>query len=476
MTALVLPVRPSPRPGEPLTSYAARLADANGIHRDRVLPRHRHDIDVPHTEMAAVAALAGLDATSTGQLTMNRYPLAIRGHGPTRRRGWRLHSDVTWICPSCTLSTGHADLLWQTALMPVCLHCGCYLIRADDPHVTNPAHPRVLELAAILADAAEASIEDLKHRPLLYRLRRRCQALAATINNEHPPRDPNLPAIDLRAARTWDAYPSPDPGTVATLLVLAGGPLIRDKSASSPRPAHPRRHQAAECTALDRTRLAWFLTRMRRHITRDGLHPGHIPTMLPWPSTSEQPRRPGQWLSLTRAATALHLLISHAADQPCTPEAAMAALGVPGIPSCLLIEAAHAGRGLREQDADLLAAAIDALLADGLVDYRRRRDTLRPLTRLPKRGLPPLPATTSRDHTPEQLALGWIWTRFTHGPMRSSPWPDIPDRDVHAFDDRIDPETRLLLHETGQQLLADADLLTIPATETTWAGITRRYG
>ena len=50
--------------------------------------------------------------------------------------------------------------------------------------------------------------------------------------------------------------------------------------------------------------------------------------------------------------------------------------------------------------------------------------------------------------------------------MRSSRWPHLPDRDVHAFDARIDPETRLVLHETGQQLLADADLRTIPATRT----------
>ena len=58
--------------------------------------------------------------------------------------------------------------------------------------------------------------------------------------------------------------------------------------------------------------------------------------------------------------------------------------------------------------------------------------------------------------------------------MRSSPWPHVPDRDIHTFDIRIDPETRLLLHETGQQLLADADLLTIPAGRATFTGVTRR--
>jgi hypothetical protein len=60
--------------------------------------------------------------------------------------------------------------------------------------------------------------------------------------------------------------------------------------------------------------------------------------------------------------------------------------------------------------------------------------------------------------------------------MRSSPWPHIPDRDIHAFDTRIDPETRLVLHETGQQLLADADLMTIPASRCAVDRVTRRYG
>lgn len=58
---------------------------------------------------------------------------------------------------------------------------------------------------------------------------------------------------------------------------------------------------------------------------------------------------------------------------------------------------------------------------------------------------------------------------------RASRWLHIPDRDIHAFDTRIDPETRLL-QETGQQLLADADLLTITRTRATWRAVTRSYG
>ena len=197
--------------------------------------------------------------------------------------------------------------------------------------------------------------------------------------------------------------------------------------------------------------------------------------MLPAPQ-GDDARKPGAWLSLARAATALHMLISRATGRTETPGAATTALGAPGIPSCLLLDGIHAGKGLREQDGGLLTTALQQLLAAGLIDYQRRRDTLRPVTRLPGTTLRRLPASVTSAPDFRALALAWIWTRFTHGPMRSSPWPTIPDRDVHAFDQRIDPETRLVLLETGQQLLADTDLLQIPATQTTWVGIVRRYG
>ncbi len=469
----VLPVRPAPRPSEPLSSYAVRLADANGIHRGRVLPRYRHDIDIPKRELDTVAALAGLDEGVARQLTMNRYPLAIRGHGIQRRHGWRHHFEVVWLCPACTLTTGHTDLLWQTALMPVCLRCRCYLVQTGDAHTVTPAHPRVLELAEILRDLAEAAIEQPRLRDILYRLRRRCQLLAGMIDSRLVDANPDLPKVDIAAARMWGAYPSPDPRTVAALLVLRGRRLVRD---GLQRPAHARQHQAAEFTPADRARLDWFLTRLRHHVTKEGLHPRHVPALLPLPAGDDAPaRRPGQWLSLTRAATALHMLITRANDGDPTPEVSTAALGVTGIPTSLLIDGIHTGAGLRHQDADLLSRSLDALLAAGLVDYQRRRDTLRAVTHLPTSATRLLPPTLARADI-DVLALGWIWTRFTHGPMRSGPWPHIPDRDIHAFDTRIDPETRLLLHETGQQLLADADRLPIPATRATLTSITRRYG
>jgi hypothetical protein len=468
MSARPLPVRPAPRPGEPLTSYAVRLADANGIHHSRVLPNYRHDVDIPATELCRVASLAGLDPAAASRLTMNRYPLIVRGHGPQRRHGWRLHHAVTWTCPSCTPTTGRRDLLWQTALMPVCLRCGCYLVRAGTADAVRPASAGVIKLAGTLAEVAEDAIDNPSARRVLYRLRRRCQARAATITGDAKARGVTLLPLDVPAARSWGAYPSPDPSTVAALLLLTSP---RTRSHTARRAARP--HQEGEFTGTDHERLEWMLTRLRHHVHHDGLRPEHVPSMLPPPMDAPAPG-PGAWLSRTRAATALYLLITQVGDGSVTPEAAMAALGVPGIPTCSLIDAVHTAHGLRERDADLLITALDQLIAEGLVDYQRRRDTLRAVTRLPASARRRLTNPLLRDRAGETLVLGWIWTRYTRGPMRSSPWPTTPDRDIAAFDTRLDPESKLVLAETAQQLLADADA--IHATQSTWATANRRYG
>jgi hypothetical protein len=216
-----------------------------------------------------------------------------------------------------------------------------------------------------------------------------------------------------------------------------------------------------------------MLTRIRHHVNQDGLRPDHVPSMLPPPMHAPAPG-PGAWLSRTRAATALYLLIAHASGGRVAPEASMAALGVPGIPTCALIDAVHTAHGLRERDADVLSAALDQLIADGLVDYQRRRRTLSAVTRLPASARRRLTNPLMQDRTGESLALGWIWTRYTRGPMRSGPWPTTPDRDIAAFDTRLDPESKLVLAETAQQLLADADA--IHATQMTRATSKRRYG
>jgi hypothetical protein len=107
-------------------------------------------------------------------------PVGVRGHGPQRRHGWRLHHSVTWICPSCTPTTGRRDLLWQTALMPVCLRCGCYLVRARHLGRAVPRHRSRARAGRGPSPSSPTAIDNRVPGSVLYRLRRRCQARAAT--------------------------------------------------------------------------------------------------------------------------------------------------------------------------------------------------------------------------------------------------------------------------------------------------------
>jgi hypothetical protein len=507
MTAL-LPVRPTPQPGEPLTAYAGRLADANGVTRRRVLPAHRHDVGVPDDELGAVAALAGLDAGAAARLTMDRYPPTVRGRGKTHRGGWRLHFSVEWVCPRCTALTGRRELLWQTALSPVCRQCRVLLVPTGRRGVSaQEASDRLLDLAGELTSLAEASIAHQSARMRLGAFHRVCAVVAQTIDDQWPERPCGLPAFDVAAARRWGVFPSPDPETVAVILSAAAPALhsgyhrdrlLREGAQRRRRghtltvpPQHvpnagrylPKRPPPPPKTETilagfnreDARRLEWLITQLTHQVKRHGIHPDHVPALLPAPGEDGLPD-PAVWRTRWHCAIALHMLLTHVHDGPTSSARACHAFGTTDTDTSLLLDGIRLGRGIHDLDAARLTDAVDVLVDAGLVDYQRRRDTLRPITRLPR-----LPIAADRlpdidGHPGCELALAWIWTRFTHGPAFTSPRPYIADRHVRAFDAAIDPETRLALAESGQQLLADADVITIPTTHATWAATTRRYG
>jgi len=472
------------------------------------IDRHRRDIDVPADELDAVAAIAGLDAGAAARLTMDRYPPTVRGRGKTHRGGWRLHYSVEWVCPRCTARTGRRELLWQTALSPVCRACRVLLVPAGGRGVSESEAPdRLLDLVGELTSLAEASIAHQAARMRLGAFRRVCAVVAQTIDDQWPDRPTALPALDVVAARRWGVFPSPDPGTVAVIL-SASAPalhssyhrdrLLREGSQRRRRgqtmaipPQHvpnasrylPKRPPSPSKTEPilggfnreDARRLQWLNTTLTHQVRRHGIHPDHVPALLPAPGEDGLPD-PTVWRTRWHCAIALHMLLTHVHDGPTSSARACRAFGTTDTDTSLLLDGIRLGRGIHDLDAARLTDAVDALVNAGLVDYQRRRDTLRPLTRLPR-----LPLAADRlpdiDAQPgRELALAWIWTRLTHGPSFTSPRPFIADRHVRAFDAAIDPETRLVLAETGQQLLADADVVTVPTTQGTWAAVTRRYG
>ena len=499
---VALPVRPVPEPGEPLTSYAARLADANGLTRSRVLPAHRRDVGVPAGELDTLAALAGLDPAAAAQLTMDRYPPTVRGQGPTHRGGWRLHFSTDWICPRCTTRTGRRELLWQTALSPMCRRCNVLLVPATA--TAAPARevvdaPRDLTgLVDGLIDLAEASITHHSARVRLGRFRRLCALIAQTIDDTWPHRHDSIPPVDQAAARAWGAFPSADPATVVAILVSArpalhstrfhdqlsreGHARRRGIPARHPRkylpqrpPAPPRGPSLAGFNATDSGRLRWLLTQLEHQAVRHGIRPEHVPALLPHPDDDGLPH-PADWRTRWHSSLALHMLLTQTHEGSPSSSRAALAFGTTDTDTSRLLDGVRLGRGISHTDANLLGNAVTVLLNDGLIDYQRRRDILRPVTTLPRLPVPASNLPEIDGYAPRVLALGWVWTRLTRGPMWTSPFPLVPDWHVRAFNAVIDPETRLVLHEAGQQLLADADLLTIPAARATFAGVTRRYG
>lgn len=508
MTPAPWPVRPAPRPGEPLTSFAVRLADANGLPRAMAIDRHRRDIDVPTDELDTLASLAGLTVRGAEGLTMDRYPPTVCGRGPTHRGGWRLHFSVEWVCPRCTALTRRRDLLWQTALSPVCRVCRVLLVPAGrrDPFAQE-ASERLLDLVGELISLAEASIAHQSARARLGAFRRVCAVVAQTIDDQWPDRPNGLPALDMAAARRWGVFPSPDPGTAAVILSAAAPALhsglhrdrlLRD-GAQRRRRGHtlavppqqipnagrylPKRPPSPAKTAPilagfnreDARRLDWLITQLTHQVRRHGIHPDHVPALLPATGEDGLPD-PAVWRTRWHCAIALHMLLTHVHDGPTSSARACHAFGTTDEDASLLLDGIRLGRGIHDLDAARLTDAVNVLVDAGLVDYQRRRDTLRPITRLPR-----LPLATDRlpdiDGQPgRELALAWMWTRLTHGPSFTGPRPFIADRHVRAFDAAIDPETRLVLADTGQQLLADADVITIPTTQATWTTVTRSYG
>ena len=118
---------------------------------------------------------------------------------------------------------------------------------------------------------------------------------------------------------------------------------------------------------------------MKRH----GIHPDHVPALLPAPGDDGLPN-PAVWRTRWHLAIALHMLLTHVHDGPTSSARACHAFGATDTDTSLLLDGIRLGRGIHDLDAARLTDAVDALVDAGLVDYQRRRDTLRPLTRLPR--------------------------------------------------------------------------------------------
>jgi hypothetical protein len=285
-----------------------------------------------------------------------------------------------------------------------------------------------------------------------------CAVVAQTIDDQWPERPCGLPAFDVAAARRWGVFPSPDPETVAVILSAAAPALHsgyhrdrllregaqrrrRGHTLTVPpqhvpnagrylpnRPPPPPKTETilAGFNREDARRLEWLITQLTHQVKRHGIHPDHVPALLPAPGEDGLPD-PAVWRTRWHCAIALHMLLTHVHDGPTSSARACHAFGTTDDDTSLLLDGIRLGRGIHELEAARLTDAVDALVDAGLVDYQRRRDTLRTVTRLPRLPVPPCRLPEIDGSARSSLALNWIWTRLTHGPAFTSPRPFIAD-------------------------------------------------
>lgn len=492
-----LPVRLDAVPGEALNSYTGRLAAANQLPAATVWPGRPPTRPTRPTgeDVDRIAALADLSTAGVAAMSVFSYPETVVGTSRLRRGGWMLYRP-TWTCPVCTPATSVTMRDWALALHPVCTDCRCLLSTdpTQDP-ITAPAE--LVTLVENLRDRLHQSSRDRSSRDHLGDLLRHCALVAQTFTADWPlPRTEDEDALRSRGVQhgQWGRHPTPDPRTAAAVL-LATAPAIADprqrawlnydgwnritdpEATGAPVNTGPRcpeeylpaplktaellRAVARRHDPGDQARGRRLVVELTRLAAEHRVFPHHVPALAYLPGEHPLPGRV-HWSSRVGAALALHQLLALTMGDP---EPALGHESAwPG--HARLADALNSHGAIARDEADLLRGFLEALLAEGLVDYQRRRDILRAQSSVPAHVLRPLrlPGTDAPDvpgASAGRLASGWVWVHLTRGPMWASADPDLPTTTVLKFGRALDPEARLGLLDHGLQVLHEAD--TIPA-------------
>ncbi|NCD16765.1 MAG: hypothetical protein EOL91_05525, partial [Actinobacteria bacterium] len=465
MTAL-LPIRFPPAPGEAVTSYAARLAGANGLTTATLWTRPLCSQPTIR-EVTRLATAAGITAADVRAATPFHYPVAVTGTKAKQSGGWLLNTPP-WVCPTCTPTTGITHRDWVLALHPVCPTCGVLLTREVHDEPTAAPEP-LLTLTADLVALADAAITNRPARARLRRLRRLCTLVSQTLDDHWPPptSDDDAAVRAVAVVTPWGGRPDSHPTAVAAVLLavqhawrsptreqaliaegwerLRSRPVEVTHGAPSHFPKRPAVRTPTRATANpatvrwtpdvftreDADRLTWVRRKVDQLRRTHRLGARHVPALLFLPG--EDPLPPGAlWRDRAEAAIALHMLLdTHPSGRVGSAAAASHAFGTARTEASRLVDGITFDTGLADADATLLLTAADHLIAEQLVDYQHRRDVLRPhdpTLNVLLRRLPARPAAVYRS--PADLAYGWIWVHHTRGPLYTSALTDLPTSTV----------------------------------------------
>lgn len=457
--------RPTLRPGEDITSFLARFAEANYL-GFRELTGHLRTVqmweDPPDDLIVRLASLTGVPPRRLRSATLRaEFPGAVLQRARTGRR----YSRSPATCLRCGVDTVAARL----NLVVLCPNCDCLLTDESDPYPLPP--PQVLsavqdDVIGTLTLAPTSS----SARDRLQRLETLMAGLEPALWSNWPPLAPGESTRSRNQVVTWtrrilqhERSVARPPAVSATLLVLtweASGAVstteefltVCDWMAD---PWEPAPDQMPDWSSVDEA-----LTGMDRLLRQLDLRPEQVPTILRMPADPPilrehlRPLRTAQALALTQLAARAH------GD----PAQILGDGRFSGAP--VSVRARRVAKVIVENVDMLRHLAVHAqrLHDDGRTDLARTRAELRTVAEVPLQVLTRLPSNAATFPHAGDVAAAWVWLDATRGRPAGGPHPVAAESAVLGFDAALDPEGRLLLREWWQARLdnsTEADLVAV---------------
>lgn len=465
-SACQLPVAVDIQPGEDIVAFLQRVADANYLDF-RDLTSHRRTARVwenpDHHLLAQLASTTGVTVERLRAATLQgAYPGMALGRARTGRR----YAGQPATCPRGCIDTVAARL----NLVVLCTNCEeLFIDRLDPTPPPVPARIRHVHREVMATLAATRSSRSARDR--LRRLESLMAGVELALWRNWPPLfDGETQQWRTRAVRWVDrsvitgrytlARP---PSITATLLTLtwdasvdrATAEAILDDIAIMADPWDPDPHEMPDWRNPVDARVG--LLDLLENL---GIQARHVPTTL---RLHDEPMilREHHRTHRTAEALALTALASEAHGTPMTIAAAASLHAAGSSPRAQRVAARllHDTYALRR-----LAEHAERLHSAGLLDRAQARAELRGIQQLPSSALRHVPRAGSA-HLDREVAAAWLWLDATAGRPAGGPHPNRASAEIVAFDDALDPETKLHLRAWWQEMLSGVhDLVTAEAS------------
>lgn len=454
-----LPALPHLKPGEDITAYLARTADANYLTLHELTgspPRSRVWEHPPGDLLERLSAL-----TSTSVEVLRRATLrgAFPGMQPERARTGRRYAGQPATCPQCKVGSVAARL----NIVVLCPECEYLLHDPSFDHPSSPGPDLVSIHRAVLTTLAQAQDSSDAQDRL-----RRVESLMAPAEyalwTHWPPR---LPGESPEWRQTvveflgWATQPgrivARPPFVTATTLALTWRASVtasatRDLAERFAIMCDPWLPSADVVPRWPNAETGY--DEVMGLIRRRGVQVGHIPTII---------RRHGEPIVLPEAirtirtaeAVILTEMVAKSGEHTYTCAGDIAALHGATINDRV---ASLARRLTGDVDTHRrLATYLTDLDSDGLAPLGDRRAALRHLHVVPHRIVENLPKAAASTRQAGKVAAAWVWLDATLGRPAGGPHPHLAPRAVLTFDEDLNPEGRLTLREWWQDYLQDGE-------------------